>query len=800
MELLRRSAPAWGLPVLFGLTLFGSAAFLFWVQPLVARRVLPLLGGAPAVWNTCMLFFQALLLAGYGYSHLSCTRLGRSGQVASQLLLLALAVLFLFWDLSQTASSAPDYAHPLAWLLGWLLLHASVPFFALTTLSPLLQSWFSATAHPRAQDPYFLYAASNLGSLAGLLGYPLLLEPLFPLRGQQWFWIGGCAVLWGLTLACACCLGRRSTGPAEALVSNSAPLPRPLFGEEKGGAPLAAQHKTVADSAKTSVLPALRPPAGLRLLWLLLAFVPCSLMLSVTTYLTTDVAPVPLLWVIPLALYLGTLILAFAPRPLVPLEGLWRWLPLVILIATLLLLTQATESKLGAWLPLGLHLLTLTAVAWFCHGALAALRPAAVHLTAYYWWVSLGGVLGGAFNGLLAPVLFARISEYPLALVLACLLRWLVAPLLPIRTQAVPSAAVGRWQLRWKGLTLTGDAADGLWPVALGLLAAFLLALAQTTGLPLGPLSTGLVFGVPLLLCYLLAIRPLAFTLALAALLIVSSFSPGGRGQVEYRVRNFFGVHEVVLYTDEQGQRYRRLFHGTTIHGQQSLDPARRREPLTYYQESPIHKLLQLLQKNQPPVRDIAVIGLGAGSLAALAQPGEHWTFYEIDPQVVEIAQRYFTFLRDCPAGAPDIRLGDARLLLTQTNDQYDLLILDAFSSDALPVHLFTREALAIYRQHLRPGGVLACHISSRYLDLSPVLARLADEAGLRCFDQQGKGDPRRGLFPSHWVILSLPDSPFLQHSRWSAYWLPLPADPRQPLWTDDHTPLLKLLRLAPAE
>jgi hypothetical protein len=760
------------LPLLFALTLFLSAALLFWVQPMFARLVLPLLGGTPAVWNTCVLFFQAALLAGYGYSHLTPAALGVRRQTLLQLVLMLLPLAFLPIGVPEALGARPDYFHPSLWLLLILLLGVGLPFFAVSTSAPLLQRWFAATGHPAARDPYFLYAASNLGSMIGLLSYPFILEPLLPLDDQTGLWMYLYWGLAGLVAVCAVIVLKSEIRNPKSEIRNP----------KQAGSDFGFR---ISDFGF---------PAGSRLLWILLAFVPSSLMLSVTTYLTTDVAPIPLLWVIPLALYLLTFILAFAPRPLAPLAALHRTMPLVVIVVVLILISEAAGMEGPIWLMLAIHSLALFWIALWCHGTLARLRPDPRHLTEFYFWLSLGGVLGGLFNALIAPLVFSRITEYPLVLVVACLLRAANREQgTGNREQQKAHSAVPC------SLFPVPSLADLLFPLAVGVLTVLLVLLARSTGIQAGPLGVAVVFAAPAVICYTFQAWPLRFGLAVGVLLLASTLYPGIYGyQVEYRQRNFFGVHKVVLFEDAYGHKYRRLIHGTTVHGQQSLEPWRRGKALVYFHESgPIGQVFRFLKETGQPPRNVGIVGLGAGSLAAYAQPGQHWTFYEIDPEVIYLARDsgYFTFLKDCRAGMPAIIEGDARLRLAQSEDRYDLLIIDAFSSDALPVHLFTREALEeVYLKRLRPKGLIAFHISSRYLDLAPVLGRLADQSGLPCRIQRDlMDDPQTGKFASDWVIMAHPAGPVAKLR--SAMWEPLHGGPDAPLWTDDHTNILPLLK-----
>jgi hypothetical protein len=730
------------LPLLYAITLFASAALLFLVQPLAARLVLPVLGGSPAVWNTCMLVFQALLLGGYLYAHAAPAWLGDRRQALVHLGVLALPWLVL--PIVLQVGPPPPAGSILAmvlWLVVALLVMVGLPFFAVATTGPLLQRWFAATGHPRGRDPYFLYAASNLGSILGLLAYPFLLERLLPLGGQGWAWAAGYALFTLLAASCAAALWW-SPGPAhhEPVKSRSAP---PLSWRRRGR-------------------------------WLVLAFVPSSLMLSVTLHLSMDVAPIPLLWVVPLGLYLLTFVIAFARRPWASAAALGRGMPLVVLVIVLVMLSEATEPVL---LLLSLHLAVLFWIGLFCHCTLAEDRPPAEQLTQFYLWLSLGGVLGGLFNALLAPLIFPGLVEYPLALVLACAVR-------PAVGTAPPDLA------RQQRL-------DVLLPLGLGVVTVLLVLGAQAAGVPSGPLSLVVMFLVPLGACYTFLWRPLRFALGVAVLLIAGAFYNGVYGPVVYRTRSFFGTHRVTI--DPTGT-FHRLVHGNTVHGQQFIAKDRQREPLTYYHRTgPVGKLITALNERQK-LQQVGVIGLGAGALCCYAEQGQDWTFYEIDPGVIDIARnpRLFTYWSDCLARGVHLELvpGDARLTLQASTERYDLLVVDAFSSDAIPVHLLTREALAVYRAHLRPGGLLAFNVSNRYLNLATVLGDLAASADppMSCGAKQDRdlddNDRRNGKSPSELVVLAEEPEMLLTSPGWSR----VRRSGRRP-WSDDFSNLLDVLR-----
>jgi hypothetical protein len=716
--------------VLFAATSFLSSALLFLVQPMFARMVLPLLGGTPAVWNTCVVFFQATLLAGYIYAHAAIKLLGvrRQAMLHAVVLVLPLAALPIA---VASGWSPPVDANPAPWLLALSCTSVGLPFFVVAASAPMLQRWFAATAHPAARDPYFLYGASNLGSIGALLAYPVLVEPQLRLAEQSRLWTAGYGVLAALVIGCALALGR-------------SPTAAPTIAAEPGAAP---------------------PTPDVRFRWVALAFVPSSLMLGVTTYLSTDIVAMPLLWIVPLALYLASFVLTFRARPRPSPEVVVAAMPIVLLLLVGTLLLHLPRP---GWLLIPLHLLAFFVTALMCHGELARRRPATAHLTEFYLWLSVGGMLGGLFNTLVAPLVFRGVTEYPMAIALACLL-------LPAREEGSrPWLDVAR-------------------PAALGLAVVGLIVSTRTLPASLDALRPALVIGLPVFLCFTLAGRPLAFGLGVAALfLAIGVYDREGR-QVLDTERSFFGVLRV---TEDPVVRRRVLFHGTTMHGSQNLD-ADRRVPLTYYHPSgPIGQVFTEWATARAPT-EIAVVGLGAGSLASYGRAGQRWTFYEIDPAVARIARdpRYFTFLAE--SAAPfDVVLGDARRSLTLAPaHRYDLIVLDAFSSDAIPVHLITREAIDLYLAKLAEGGLLAFHVSNRHLRLLPVLARVADAEGLV---HRARGDAPTeeeslgGKLSSLWVVMA----------RRTADLGPLAGDPRwtetEPavtrataLWTDDFSNVL---------
>ncbi len=736
--------------ILFGVTIFVGASLLFLVQPMFARMALPLLGGAPAVWNTAMVFYQAVLLVGYAYAHATMRWLGPRRQAGLHLLVLLLPLLVLPIAL-PAGWTPPGQTSPIPWLLALLAVAVGLPFFAVSATSPVLQAWFAATGHPGARDPYVLYAASNLGSMLALLAYPVVVERLLRLHAQSHLWAWGYGSLVVLAAACALALWRaRPAGHAgEPAHPLAAALPGPAT-PDRAGRPI-----TRARRAR----------------WVLLAAVPSSLMLSVTTYLSTDIAAIPLLWVVPLAIYLLTFTLVFGRRRIIPHRVWVELLPVALLPLVLVLVARANEP-LALVIPT--HLVVFFVAAMVCHGELARDKPDPRHLTEFYLWLSAGGVVGGAFTALLAPIVFTNVLEYPLVLALL--------PLLPARP---PAAWLGR----------TSRILDLVLPLGLGVLTVGLLVGLERAGY--GPEAIGPAVGLVTLLCLAFWRRPVRFALGLAALLLAGAVYQGEEGRLLYAERSFFGVSRVTR--DPSGQ-YHMLMHGTTLHGMQGLAPARRREPLTYFHSSgPLGQFFAAVD-GATPRRAVAVVGLGAGSLACYGKADQRWTFYEIDPVVFRIARdmRFFTFLRDCPPKI-FVVLGDARLTLARAPDQvYDLIILDAYSSDAPPMHLITLDALRLYLAKLAPGGVLLFNISNRHLDLEPVLGTIARAAGLvaRTRDDARVAAAERmaGKVESQWVVMARREED-LGALRDDPVWKAPAAPPDLPPWTDDFASLLAAFR-----
>jgi hypothetical protein len=729
------------LLILYTITIFLAALLLLWLQPMVGRMLLPSLGGAPAVWNTAMVFYQATLLGGYAYAHFATKWFGVRRQAMIHLALLVLPLLAL--PIAIPHGWAPPTDHnPVGWLLTVLAVFAGLPFFIVSTTSPLLQRWFSASGHRHASDPYFLYAASNAGSLVALITYPIWIEPHLNLGQQSRCWAFGYVGLAVLTAVCGLWIWRISRSSFRII---------------------SAMAGAASDSA------AERLTTGRRVRWLLLAFVPCSLMLSVTTYITSEIAPIPLLWVIPLGIYLLTFILVFARQRFVGHQWWCDAMPFAVLPLIMMLVTTLKGETFAtlSW-PIDLHLIGLLVVAMVCHGELAKGRPSIPHLTEFYLWISAGGVLGGIFNALLAPVLFQTILEYPATLVMACALM----PGLGSKSPGVHTSSL-----------------DIALPISLGLLTAGIVQMTEEAALSSKALIRVFEFGVPALLCLSFSRRPIRFALGFLSVLLATTLSVRSKVHTVVLARSFFGISRVQFAL---GAEYIHVLeHGNTMHGLQNLNPDQRHVPLLYYAPAgPLGQLMAILPENLS--QRVAVVGLGAGTVACYAKPGQEWTFYEIDPKVEKIARdpRYFTYLQDC-TGTAKIVLGDARLSLERAPDGYfGLVILDAYNSDTIPLHLITREAVALYLRKLYPGGVIAFHVSNRHLHLQPVLASLAEDAGLSAlcqYDPVGADDfSRTGRIGSRWVVMwrdPLRLDLLLMNSPWK------PLHPRTKLrtWTDDY-------------
>jgi len=670
--------------ILYAITIFLSAFLLFQVQPLIAKMILPWFGGTAAVWTVCMLFFQVLLLAGYVYSH-AYVRLRVPARRYVHIVLLALAAVTL--PLAANAAWKPSGGEDPTWrILGLLATSVGLPYFILSTTGPLVQAWH-ARSHPGAA-PYRLFALSNLGSMLALLSYPLLVEPMLALGKQAAIWSAGFVVF---ALLCGLLAWR----------SRSADAPLSVDGEAQ------------------------KPGPGLQALWAGLAACASTLLLAFTGHMTLNIAAIPFLWVLPLALYLLSFVLCFEA------SGWYRrWLFLPLLAAGLAAVCVTLgHSNPSIWSLIPLYSATLFAACMVCHGELARSKPHPRYLTGFYLMLALGGALGGVLVGLLAPNAFDDLYELPLGMVALCL--FVALALLRDRT----SLLHGRWGT-----------------------AARLVFLASTVAL-----------GVQLARTY-----------------------RDNSADTRVTLRNFYGVINV-RDSGEGPDAMRVLSHGTIIHGKQFLEEDRRDWPTTYYGPTSGVALAILDARARGPVR-VGVVGLGAGTLAAYGRTGDVFRFYDINPQVVELAHSEFSFLKDSPARV-EMQLGDARLSLERESAQnFDVLVLDAFSSDAIPVHLLTAEAVGVYLRQLRPGGVLAIHISNRYLDLVPVVQQVARHLSLELRQVENDDDDDAGVYRSDWMLLSNSPAAFEGRLLREAA-RRIDADPRVRLWTDDYSDLYRILK-----
>jgi SAM-dependent methyltransferase len=676
--------------MLYGLTILLSAFLLFQVQPIIAKMILPWFGGSAAVWTTCMLFFQLLLVVGYLYAHWSIRALRPRAQARLHIMLLAVGVIAL--PIVPDASWKPlGEADPSLRILTLLGVAVGLPYFLLATTSPLIQAWY-ARARPGAA-PYRLYALSNFGSMMALVTYPFVFEPWLRTRFQAFGWSAAFVIF---AIACAALAWRSRDLPAE-----------------------------IPAAENTSDL--VRPAAGHYVLWAALAAAASILLLAFTSHLSQNVAPIPFLWVLPLALYLLSFILCFEG------DGWYQrryYLPLAAagLIGVCITLTSDFRHP-QLWLMIPLFCASLFLACMICHGELARLKPHPRYLTGFFLMISIGGALGGVFVGLIAPRFFTDLYELPLGIAFAAAL---VAIVLARDDRGFPT-------VRHRNAAVIGAT-------------VFAIGLTVALGWAYADVAT----------------------------------------DARLRMRNFYAALRVKDSVDEVGAQ-RLLTHGTITHGKQYQAPDRRDWRTTYYGEtSGVGRAIAVLGAGGP-IR-IGVIGLGTGTLAAYGRAGDVIRIYEINPQVIELALKEFTYLTNAKAQV-ELVLGDARLSLEREPEQrFDLLAVDAFSSDSIPVHLLTAEAFAAYFRHVRAGGIVAVHISNRYLDLKPVLREAVASLGkhARIVDEEGKDE--RGTYGSTWVLVTEAPQIFAQAPLEGAV-EPLESTRTVRLWTDDYSDLWGILK-----
>jgi hypothetical protein len=748
-------------PLLFGVVVFVSASLVFLVEPMVAKLLLPSQGGSPMVWNTCMAFFQMALLLGYAYAHL----LQRVRSVKTQAIIHAVILLAAALALPlhmRTAFGAPGKTAPALWLLGALTVSLGAPFAALSATAPLAQAWYARVraGHEDAKNPYVLYAASNLGSLIALVAYPIIIEPGLLLSVQTLSWsigYGGFVVL----MALAALFAARSKGEmaAAALASSEA----------------AADAKPITWKD--------------RLIWVGLAAAPSSLMLGVTTHITTDIASAPFLWVAPLALYLITFIIAFQTRPAIP------YSVSLMLQALFVAAMAATFSLPASWwfAQLIVHMLAFFFTALICHQALARRRPDAAQLTEFYLLMSLGGVIGGSFNAFLAPVIFSGVWEYPLVMVLACFAR-------PWRTEEKPKAweeiafglVIGAlvlgFVLHVAGPILTSDLQDDLIDLSSGdhKLALF----GQTFVFTFGAIG----MAICVVVAFLSRDRVWWFVPLIAAITI-GSFNFGPKADLLAQERSFFGVLRLTeVEIPGLGGKVKILAHGTTLHGVQAENPEFACHPTVYYANTtPIGQVFAKMRQSHPNLI-IGAVGMGAGTVAAYTQPGDRLRFFEIDQKVIDMSTnpKNFSYINGCAKGAIDVKKGDARLSLrTEPKGLYNILLIDAFTSDAVPAHLLTVEAMKDYLTHLAPGGVVIMHLSNRHLDLMSPVAAVGEAAGgyalAEGYTQPDNAVDFADASEEAIIVARTPEAldPYRTDPRWVS-----PQTHRVRPWTDDYTNL----------
>lgn len=788
--------------LLYSFTLALSAMLMFIVEPVVSKIILPVLGGNPSVWGAVVMFFQGVLLLGYAYVHVGRELLGTKKQALVHAGLLIFSLLFLPLSISPELLHSTVYIHPVAWLISVLMVSVGVPFFVLSASAPLLSSWFAESE----KNPYMLYAASNIGSLFGLLSYPFIVEPFLSLSTQRIVW----SVCYGLLLAMVSFL-------------------------------LKEYLQTHVAKTKKKIERAVKPISNeLRAWWVLLAFVPSSLMLSVTSHITTDIAPIPLLWVVPLALYLLSFVFVFARQPrgietsrkmLVPFvaplalmlavsENILPYWPWLVALPVYILVTIFTKPELRTasikqiaqtlfgpvlfllpfvfffggklqYLPLCVwYVAAFFLVSMVCHGRLSELKPVPEELTEYYFFLSLGGAFGGIFNVLIAPLLFYGFYELQLGLIAAFFM-------LPFTREDWENKRPLLWALGASAFSLL------LFYLEYKNLGAFDRNIIEPFNRWMwdkryewgnigfaSKSDTFAFFEIVTLMLVMLYFRKnkLVPGVVIGPMLLVTLLFPVGNNELKFQDRNFFGIL-YARFAPSQPAMY--LTNGTTQHGFQFKDEAHARTPTNYYDwEGPLGALVRSLRlRTGGAGQEVAAVGLGTGTVACLAQEGQRTTFFEINPMIDKIAHtpELFSYLRDCP-GSNRVVIGDGRISMQSQPDHFfSLIILDAFNSDAIPIHLLTKEALDLYMQKLTPDGVIAYHISNRHLNLEPVVGNLAQTHNLYGISGYFEG--------SDWVFVAQKPEDFGALADDQRFHLLVPDDSKR-LWTDDYSDIISILNL----
>ncbi len=728
------------------ITIFLSAFLIFLIQPIMSKIILPHLGGGPSVWNISMVFYQLLLLGGYLYAHISHKLFGTKKQAAIHLILLivSLASLPITLNLNIDIIAARQ---PISWLIIVLTLSIGAPFFLLSANAPLIQNWFAHTTHKSSHNPYFLYAASNLGSLIALIAYPIIIEPYMEIPNQLNSW--SAIYLIFMTMI---------TGCVYLLYNNYQKL-------ERHNEPITRENI---------------PTISRKLYWVILAFIPSSLMLGVTSFITSDIASIPLLWAIPLALYLLSFILTFSSKMPLYKTSVFLHIPLATAAITLI----AFEWKF--FLPLyAIHIILFFAVAMVCHGQLSKTKPSTRYLTEFFLWISVGGVLGGMFNSLISPLIFDTIAEYPIIILLSCFLR--------------PKAIFKH--------TKYSKYLDILIPIIVFGLVIFLLEIR--TYIPmnfprqirefeaflfsLSYLADYNTFFIAMMLCsfaiigFLLRNRPARLVLAMMAIMVASDIAITNNIQTLEIKRNFFGIVEV---QHEPEENYNMLVHGNIIHGLQPVDD-KAFNPLVYY--SPLKEIFKTLDysiKNKP----VAVLGLGVGTIACHGNKNQIFDFYEINPAIEKIAynKKYFTYLSKCPPKS-NVIIGDGRLeIAKKETGRYGLIVLDAFNSDSIPIHLLTSEAIITYLDKLDNKGLIAFHVSNMNLDFLPILSSIARDLNLHALGVFADPNSVQLTFESRWVVMGR-NKELMNNLTFNTGWRRLRSNDLK-AWTDDYSNILQVL------
>lgn len=729
---------------IFSLTIFIGSFLLFLIQPMFAKVLLPYLGGAPAIWTTCMVFYQLVLLGGYAYANF-LTRINNVlAQIAIHSVILISVLLFLPIQM-PAREMAPSEQLPIVWLLTTLLCAVGLPFFAVSTNASLMQKWFSYTNHASAKDPYYLYAASNIGSFVALWSFPLLVEPLLDFGHQSQVWVYGYYGLMGGIFCCSLYL----------LAMNG-------VRGKKGTPPVL--HKNLIGIT-----------ASQRANWTFLSFIPSSLMLGLTHYVSTDLTPIPLFWIIPLSLYLLTFIIAFS-------KGTNKFIPIMrvlcgpCIIAALLSSSLSVSSSLIVHV-IALHIITFFMIGLIAHEQIAAERPDTLFLTEYYLWISVGGVLGGVVNAIFAPIIFNTYLEYPLILALSLLIIQPNSASIRIKKEIILFCVVG---------------------LATYAVYSFLIKSNQDK-----EINSNLIKVMCLSLGNIILLkRKVALCLFAIFMVIILQYHSDYTHSILYRDRSFYSVHQVT-----QTEEFIKYSHGTTIHGIQNRNKINACEPLSYYSRIPGAPVGEVFDATSSKnFHKIAAVGLGAGTVAAYAKSTQVWDFFEIDPLVKKIAKEsgFFTYLTDCVTSniTINIIIGDGRLEIQKKPvSSYDLILLDAFSSDSIPMHLITQEAFAVYLQKMKSDGILIINLSNRYLDLIPIVSRIAAQHQYTALYKEHIIDKSRyeskeipeSISSSVWLMMTR-DQTIIDNLK-SLEWSSHKSVKDISIWTDHHASILSAIR-----